>query len=291
MHFINLNRVNHKFLQNLFFYTGYFKDKVKNKVNIDKCKNFVLANVFYEPSTRTSLSFEVAMKKLGGEVINFNKEHSSVKKGESVYDTLKTLETYSDLIVLRHPDKDVIYDLENKINKPIINAGNGAADHPTQALLDLYTINEKFNLENNKINLLFTGDIKYSRTIHSLDYLLKKLYKINIDYFAYPKCNNEDLMNENNTINNFDNIKKYDVIYCTRMQKERFSDNDNIDISKFILNNNIADRMKKDSIIMHPLPRNEEIDIDVDENVRCFYFKQMENGIYLRMALIYNLLF
>ena len=300
MHLINLENINISYLKQIIdLANSYDNDnKLMNKYcgirqKYNKAKGFILANVFFEPSTRTSLSFEVAMKKLGGDVIYFQKDLSSIKKGESVYDTLKTIETYSDIIVLRHPDQKVFDEIQTKINVPLINAGNGAGDHPSQALLDLYTINTHFDIFNyNKysqnIKVLFVGDILHSRTIHSLDFLLSKFNCFSIYYFPYFDCKSEKV-NDDNCINSFENIFEFDIIYCTRIQKERFEKN-NIDISSYILTQEYVNKMKENAIIMHPLPRNEEIPVSIDENHRCVYFEQMNNGIYIRMAIIASLL-
>ena len=281
--------------------------KIKDKENnLNYNINKILINAFFEPSTRTSLSFESAMYKLGGKVINFNKDISSLKKGESINDTLKTLENYGDIMVIRHPDKDLIYDVckSNLLNIPIINGGNGADEHPTQALLDLFTIYEKFNydyLKLNNLKILFVGDIINSRTIHSLIDLLKFFPDNKINLLPYSKIYNPDnnLLNNisitfkqdiNNIIVNTNNIKwdEYDVIYCTRLQKERNTQNDDY-FKNIVIDNDILNKLKKNCMIMHPLPRNDEINPEVDNDERVYYFKQMKNGVYIRMAII-NLL-
>lgn len=291
MHLINLEHMDTKKLFLLFEETWILKNerhKTNNKL-ANRLSDKVLANVFFEPSTRTSLSFEVAMKKLGGNVIYFQKDVSSMKKGESIYDTMKTIECYSDIIVLRHPDKNVIHTLKDVIKKPIINGGNGAGEHPSQALLDLYTIHEHFDIfaPVEKIKILFVGDIKHSRTIHSLYSLLNIFSCFDIFFYPYPDCENEYIQKDN--ISDFSNIDKFDVVYCTRLQKERF-ENNKLDIDKYILNKKIVSKMKKKAIILHPLPRNDEINKDVDEDEHACYFEQMENGIYLRMALLRRML-
>jgi|TARA_Y100000992_G_scaffold239208_1_gene169949 aspartate carbamoyltransferase catalytic subunit len=286
MNLIDLNDITIEIIKTLFYYAKLYKN-INYHIPTTK---YILGNAFFEPSTRTSLSFECAMKKLNGDVINFNKAHSSIIKGESDYDTIKTLEMYSDLLVIRHPDANFIHSLKDKVNIPIINGGNGAGEHPTQALLDLFTIHEHFDIFNTKrrIKILFVGDIKHSRTIHSLYYLLHMFDFFDIYFFCYPYCQNE-YVNEENTVNDFSNIDKFDVVYCTRLQKER-SDNIDIDIKRYILTKNIVSNMKYESIILHPLPRNEEIHTNVDNNKRACYFEQMKNGVYVRMAVIYYLL-
>ncbi len=246
-----------------------------------------LCNCFFEPSTRTSLSFETAMKKLGGNVINFNKDVSSQKKGESDTDTLKTLEQYADIIVLRHPNKEFLYNYQSKCEKIIINGGNGDGEHPTQAILDLYTITKYFDT-NKQIKILFVGDIKHSRTIHSLETLLKSYNEsFIIDYYPYPNCSRDG----DNNIDSFEEINKYDVVYMTRLQKERFESyrkvQSTIESDNYILTPSVVSKMKEDSIILHPLPRNEEIDPSVDECKQAKYFEQTKNGVYVRMAILY----
>ena len=281
--------------------------KYNQNRHVDFMSNKILINAFFEPSTRTSLSFESAMYKLGGKVINFNKDTSSLNKGESINDTLKTLENYGDIIVIRHPDKNIIHDVYDKklLNIPIINGGNGAGEHPSQALLDLYTIYEKYNesFDNlNNLKILFIGDILHSRTVNSLAELLQLFPSIKINILPYndqSTASNELLenisKNHNQNINeiivNKGNIdwKNYDIFYVTRYQKERFTNHDDIN-DDIIINNNILNKMKKDVMIMHPLPRNREISPEIDKNENVYYFKQMENGVYIRMALIYDLL-
>jgi aspartate carbamoyltransferase len=262
-------------------------------------KNLILCNAFFEPSTRTSLSFETAMLKLGGKVINFNPSNSSINKGETFYDTMKTIEQYSDIIVLRHPDKNKIYEAKNFLDIPIINGGNGKHEHPTQALLDLYTISKNFDLKNDSINICFIGDIKHSRTIHSL---INILYIFNVScsihFLCYPSCQPDmkSFQVYNNKfefifIDNLDNIHNYDLIYSSRVQKERFTDDINFDISKYQLNTHNVSKMKPNSIILHALPRNDEISPDIDNDHRSLYFKQLNDGVLIRMSIIYCIIF
>ena len=302
---ISTKNLNINYLHKLFNMTKSIK--YNQNRHVDFMSNKILINAFFEPSTRTSLSFESAMYKLGGKVINFNKDTSSLNKGESINDTLKTLENYGDIIVIRHPDKNIIHDVYDKklLNIPIINGGNGAGEHPSQALLDLYTIYEKYNesFDNlNNLKILFIGDILHSRTVNSLAELLQLFPSIKINILPYndqSTASNELLenisKNHNQNINeiivNKGNIdwKNYDIFYVTRYQKERKTNHDDIN-DDIIINNNILNKMKKDVMIMHPLPRNREISPEIDKNENVYYFKQMENGVYIRMALIYDLL-
>ena len=268
------------YINKIFRITNKLKNT--NNDNSTLLKGFILCNCFFEPSTRTSLSFHSAMLRMGGDVITLNKSSSSIQKGESDYDTLKTIEQYCDIIVIRHPSKEFIFNYASNCSKTIINGGNGDGEHPTQALLDLYTI--KTNFIHEGIKILFVGDIKHSRTIHSLENLLSLYKNIDIDYFPYPSCEKESV----NNITNYDNINKYDVVYMTRLQKERF-DNSNINIDNFILTKDIVKNMKEDAIILHPLPRNEELDVSVDHCKQAKYLdEQMKNGVLIRMAILYH---
>tara|TARA_B100000035_G_C20917762_1_gene517039 strand:- start:6 stop:902 length:897 start_codon:yes stop_codon:yes gene_type:complete len=270
----------------------------ENMENIELCKGKILCNAFFEPSTRTSLSFGCAMKKLGGEVINFNVDKSSIKKGESLNDTMRTLEQFSNIIVLRHPEKGIVEKASNIIDTPIINGGDGDGEHPTQALLDLYTILK--NIKNDKkINVCIIGDIRYSRTIHSLLKIIKKYELLcNIDFLCYPGCEPDDKylseiqeMLKDSSIKIVDNLNEelYDVIYSTRRQKERLGTVD-FNIEKYQINSKKLNNMKEECIIMHPLPRNNEITNDVDLDSRAKYYDQVKNGVYIRMAIICDLL-
>ena len=286
-------------IQKLFDFTDNL-DSLDTSIFNDK----ILVNAFFEPSTRTSLSFECAMKRLGGNVITFNSTSSSLNKGESFEDTISTLSLYGDIMVIRHPEKDKVKYASNISKIPIINGGDGNGEHPSQALLDLYSIYKKFGNNFKTKTILFIGDIKNSRTIHSLINLLNLYPNMKIHFYPYNNdlYPNDDLVNKISKIHSQNkktiiiseldnnNYSNYDIVYCTRLQKER-SDNKIITINdKFIINNEKAEQFKKDMIIMHPLPRNKELSIDVDNNHRCYYFKQMEYGIQLRMGLFYYMI-
>tara|TARA_A100001015_G_C15021262_1_gene728111 strand:- start:535 stop:1416 length:882 start_codon:yes stop_codon:yes gene_type:complete len=281
----------------------YLEKIFKKTTDIIKYKNYylkerkTLVNVFFEPSTRTSLSFERAMYKLGGNVITFNKDFSSMKKGETYEDTIKTLSCYGDIMALRHPVKGAIETASQVSTIPIINAGDGDGEHPTQALLDMYTIYKKFP-KMEKLNILFVGDIKHSRTVHSLVELFALYPRNKLFFLPYHECEpNSDYLftlgvrhsqiTDNMIINKIDlDISDYDVVYMTRMQKERRD----IPVSPdFVLTPEIADQMKKESLIMHAFPRNEELPSSVDSNKRAVYFDQMSYGVYVRMALLEDL--
>ena len=260
-------------------------------------RNKILINVFFEPSTRTSLSFECAMKRLGGDVINFQKDASSLKKGESYEDTIKTLSNYGDIMVLRHPEIGKVALASELIDIPVINGGDGAGEHPTQALLDLYTIYKKFGDSFETKTILFVGDLKNSRTIHSLISLIHLYPEMKIYTLSYPGLEPEEQLLENiskihqqskdSIVFSIDDIdySLFDVVYITRLQKERLKQGEE-GICHFKMTNELANTMKEDAIIMHPLPRNREIDPEVDNNHRCHYFKQMKYGVNVRMAII-----
>tara|TARA_Y100000389_G_C17346142_1_gene455936 strand:- start:118 stop:1026 length:909 start_codon:yes stop_codon:yes gene_type:complete len=262
-----------------------------------KYGNNILINVFYEYSTRTSLSFECAMNKLGGKVITFNKEFSSVHKGETFEDTIRTLMCYGDIMVIRHPEKGIVNKIAEISSIPIINGGDGNNEHPSQSLLDLYTIYKKY--ANNFINktILFVGDILNSRTIHSLIKIINLYPTMKILFlpFSHLDPSKEMIKNIKNIHNQSGNIvlnmhninyNEIDIVYCTRLQKERLEDK-NISLNEdIIINKAFVNKLKKDAIIMHPLPRGKELDIDVDSNNRAYYFKQMEYGVELRMSII-----
>lgn len=261
-------------------------------------KGKILGMMFFEPSTRTKLSFETAMKRLGGECIGFeNTTMSSVSKGESIADTAKMFEAYSDILVIRHELEGVSRFISDIVDVPVINAGDGSSEHPTQTLLDLYTIKKEFGkIDNLKIGII--GDLKYGRTVHSLAYALC-LYNTEM-YFVSPKELQmpEDILHDLEIKNiNFhveEDLKKVvdevDVLYVTRIQKERFRDLDEYIKVKgaYVINKELVEN--KDLIVMHPLPRIDEIASDVDDTKYNKYFEQAYNAIPVRMAILKNLI-
>ena len=273
---------------------------IKKNGCLDILKGKVIGLYFDEASTRTYGSFSSAIQKLGGNVLSLNCNNSSSKKGESLYDTLKCFETYCDLVVIRTSLKNSLGDLEDKIKIPIINAGDGDGEHPTQALLDVFTIREERGTVNNLV-VSIVGDLRYGRTIHSLVRLLSN-YDITFNFVSINELSldNETIKflnykgikyNEYNSIN--DIIEHTDVLYMTRIQKERLN-GENID-ENFVENNlyltqEMLTNAKNNIIIMHPLPRNEEISVNIDNDPRAAYFRQMENGLYIRMALLQSFL-
>ena len=263
----------------------------------DLLKGTILACLFYEPSTRTSASFIAAMSRLGGTVIPITQgvQFSSVSKGESLPDTIRTLESYADVIVLRHPEVGASGIAAKYARKPIINAGDGIGEHPTQALLDLFTIKEELG-QIDGLSVAMVGDLKYGRTVHSLTRLLC-LYDVELS-FVSPEILRLplDIMNEvrarnlpvRETYDVVDVIETTDVLYVTRVQKERFSDLSQYEEVKscYEITPELMERAKEKMIVMHPLPRVGEIHYAVDDDPRAAYFRQMENGMYIRMALL-----
>lgn len=263
----------------------------------DLLKGTVLACLFYEPSTRTSASFIAAMSRLGGTVIPITQgvQFSSVSKGESLPDTIRTLESYADVIVLRHPEEGASEIAAKYARKPIINAGDGVGEHPTQALLDLFTIKEELGAIDG-LSVAMVGDLKYGRTVHSLTRLLC-LYDVELN-FVSPEILRLplDIINEvrarslpvRETYDVADVIENTDVLYVTRVQKERFADLSEYEKVKgcYEITTELMARAKEKMIVMHPLPRVGEIHYTVDDDPRAAYFRQMENGMYIRMALL-----
>ena len=279
------------------------KDIIANKEKYShKCDGKILATLFFEPSTRTRLSHESAMLSLGGKVLGFSEAaSSSAAKGETVSDTIRMVGCYSDIIAMRHPKEGAPYVASLKSTVPIINAGDGGHNHPTQTLTDLLTINcEKGRLDNLTIGLC--GDLKFGRTVHSLitamsRYKNIKFVLISPDELNLPEYIKKDVLERNNieyieTKNIEEYMDKLDILYMTRVQKERFfNEADYIRLKDYyILNKEKLEKAKKDLCIMHPLPRVNEISTDVDDDPRACYFKQALNGKYIRMALILKLL-
>ena len=255
--------------------------------------NKILINVFLESSTRTSVSFETAMYKLGGNVITFNKDKSSINKGETLEDTIKTLSIMGDIMVLRTTETDLVDKIKNIVDIPIINGGDGNGEHPTQALLDYYTIYKyhKNKLKDNKLNILIVGDLDDSRTIHSLVYLLEIMGIDKITFYPYIGKNSKNIYDKYIVINNFDDINHsiIDVVYITRQQKEREIEKNNPN-NNFVFDVKKASKFDKKCIFLHPLPRNNELSTELDKDKRSVYFEQIKNGINVRMALLYELL-
>lgn len=260
----------------------------------------VISSLFFEPSTRTRLSFESAINRLGGRVIGFSDiETTSSTKGETLHDTIKIISNYCDLIVMRHPLEGAAKYASEVSNVPIINAGDGANQHPTQTLLDMYSITKTQGTLNN-LSIALIGDLKYGRTVHSI-IMAMKYFNPTFHFVAPPEL---ALPNEYKNILKENNISFYehtdmqsvlndaDIVYMTRVQKERFSDLMEYEKTKnmYILRNDMLINTKKNMRILHPLPRVNEIQQDVDENPKAYYFEQARNGVFTRQAIISYLL-
>ena len=279
----------------IFEKADYISGHMDEVLRTSPMKSKILATLFYEPSTRTRLSFEASMERLGGSVISMaDSKTSSFAKGETLADTIRIVESYSDIIVIRHPLEGASLLASKFSSKPIINAGDGSGEHPTQTLIDLYTIrNETGGIDDREITIV--GDLKYGRTVHSLILALSR-YNVKINLVSPPSLAlpnyvyngiKEKLNIE--TYNNLDDvISGTDVLYVTRIQKERFVDKNEYYklIGSYKITLNEVNKMKNGSIIMHPLPRVDEIDPAVDYTKNAKYFRQAANGIPVRMSLI-----
>lgn len=268
----------------------------------EKCKGKKLATLFFEPSTRTRLSFEAAMLELGGSVIGFSEANSSsAAKGESVSDTAKTISCYADIIAMRHPKEGAPLVAAQASSIPVINAGDGGHNHPTQTLADLLTISrEKGGFDN--LTVGFCGDLKFGRTVHSLITALSryngiKVVLISPEELKLPSYVKKDILQKNHisyeqTTDLESVMPKLDILYMTRVQRERFfNEEDYLRLKdSYILEPGKLKNAKPDLCIMHPLPRVNEISVAVDDDPRACYFKQVLNGKYIRMALILKLL-
>ena len=278
-------------------------DIIKDRTRYqDVCRHKILATLFFEPSTRTRLSFESAMLSLGGSVLGFSSaSNTSASKGESVSDTISVVSSYSDIIAMRHPKEGAPLVATRKSTVPLINAGDGGHNHPTQTLTDLLTIyREKGRLDN--LTIGFCGDLKFGRTVHSLTKAMSRYKNIKFVFIAPPELKipeylKHDLLDAKNldykeveTIEEV--IEDLDILYMTRVQKERFfNEQDYIRLKDtYILDLKKLEKSKSDLIVMHPLPRVNEIAIEVDDDPRAKYFDQVQNGRFMRMALILKML-
>ncbi|MCF8357980.1 MAG: aspartate carbamoyltransferase [Prolixibacteraceae bacterium] len=285
-----------EYLQIMEMAKGFEKNPNQNLL-----KGKVVATLFFEPSTRTRLSFETAINRLGGKIIGFtDSSSSSVTKGETLHDTIRMVSNYADLIVMRHPLEGSARYASQISKVPIINAGDGANQHPTQTLLDMYSIiKTQGRLDN--INIFMVGDLKYGRTVHSLLMALSVFENPIFNFIAPPELAMPDEYKRFLTskgIRYFEHreftgiISEADIIYMTRVQKERFTDP--IEYEKvrnvYILRNKMLQQTKPTLKILHPLPRVNEINEDVDSNPKAYYFTQAENGVYTRQAIISHIM-
>jgi len=293
---LSVKQFNRNDIQYIFEVAHEMSGMVRRVGTFDLLKGKILTNLFYEPSTRTSSSFTSAMERLGGSVIPINEvRYSSVSKGESLPDTIRTLECYADVIVLRHPEMGSAALAAQYARKPLINAGDGAGEHPTQALLDLFTISEELKRLDG-LTITMVGDLKYGRTVHSLARLLT-LFDVKINYVSpdilrMPAEIMAEVADSDTPQAEYRDLDpvlaESDVIYVTRVQKERFENPEEYEQVKgaYVINREIMSKAKEEMIVMHPLPRVTEISMDVDDDPRAAYFRQMEYGLYTRMALL-----
>jgi len=296
MDILSVKQFNHQDLDIIFDVARDMREMVDRQGAVDVLKGKLLANLFYEPSTRTSSSFTAATQRLGGNVIQINNvTFSSVSKGEELRDTIRTMGSYSDAIVLRHPDEGSADIAAEVSEKPIINAGDGIGEHPTQALLDIFTIVEELGTIDG-LTVTMLGDLKYGRTVHSLAKLLAlydvKLHFVAPDLLKAPNALVDSLIESGvgpcKHVDLDSIISETDVLYVTRVQQERFVDQsvyEKVNRS-YAVNIDTMDIAKERMIVMHPLPRVDEISRAVDEDPRAAYFRQMEYGMYVRMALL-----
>ncbi|XP_018117662.1 CAD protein isoform X2 [Xenopus laevis] len=298
-HILTVKQFSKDQMSHLFNVAHTLRILVQKERNLDMLKGKVMASMFFEASTRTSSSFAAAMQRLGGSVLSFCETTSSSQKGESLIDSVQTMSCYSDVLVVRHPEPGAVELAAKHCRKPVINAGDGVGEHPTQALLDIFTIREELGTVNGMI-ITMVGDLKHGRTVHSLACLLTQ-YRVTLRYVT-PRS----LRMPSNIIHfvaskgikqeEFESIEEAlpdtDVLYMTRIQKERFNSSDeyNACFGQFILTPHIMTRAKKRMVVMHPMPRVNEISFEVDSDPRAAYFRQAENGMYIRMALLATVL-
>ena len=282
-------------INEIFTQSDRMLENINTGQKVKDMSSKILATLFYEPSTRTRLSFESAMERLGGSIISMaDSRSSSSSKGETLADTVRIVESYSDIIVIRHPLEGAALLASKFSSKPVINAGDGSGEHPTQTLIDLYTIHRELGAIDGK-TITIIGDLKYGRTVHSLLSALSR-YNVNVNLvspesLALPKHVYREIKGKLD-IKLSDSVEKFlpetDILYVTRIQKERFTDKNEYAklIGSYKITSKEAEMLRQGSIIMHPLPRVDEISPDVD-NMKCAkYFKQAYYGVPVRMALI-----
>ena len=290
------NQFSKKEIDTIIKAAAYFEKELKKKDSFNLLKGKILATLFFEPSTRTRLSFEAAMQRLGGGVVSLGSvESSSVAKGETLVDTVRTVSQYADVIVLRHPRTGSAKEAADATPVPIINAGDGTGQHPTQAILDIYTIYKELgSLKNLKVSMV--GDLKNGRTVHALVELLSlfggRLYFVSPSLLRMPGEITSELKGKGIEVVETEDFKEAasqsDLIYMTRIQKERFSDLSEYERVKgsYVIDRKFLDALNKKITILHPLPRVDEISADVDDYPGAAYFRQMRNGVFTRMALL-----
>ena len=294
---LSVDQFNREKISYIFSRAREMREMVTRVGTADLLKGYILACLFYEPSTRTSSSFIAAMERLGGSVIPITSgvKFSSVSKGETLADTVRTLEQYADAIVLRHPEIGSAQTAADYASVPVLNAGDGAGEHPTQALLDLFTIREELG-QVDGLKVAMVGDLRNGRTVHSLTKLLTQ-YHVSLR-FVSPEILRLPLTIMNKVIDAgldvrethdvADVIENADVLYVTRVQKERFSDLAQYEEVKdhYEITTELMEKAKEKMVVMHPLPRVGEIHYAVDHDSRAAYFRQVQNGMFIRMALL-----
>ncbi|XP_028253992.1 multifunctional protein CAD [Parambassis ranga] len=298
-HILSVRQFSKEQISHLFNVAHTLRLMVQKERSLEILKGKVMASMFYEVSTRTSSSFAAAMQRLGGSVVHFCESTSSSQKGESLADSVQTMSCYADVLVLRHPTPGAVESASRHCRKPVINAGDGVGEHPTQALLDVFTIREELGTVNG-MTITMVGDLKHGRTVHSLAKLLTQ-YRITLRYVApknlhMPAEIISYVASKGIKQEEFDSIEEAlpetDVLYMTRIQKERFASEEEYKacFGQFILTPHIMTVAKKKMVVMHPLPRVNEISAEVDTDPRAAYFRQAENGMYIRMALLATVL-
>jgi len=292
---ISSKNVTSKYIENLFKKADTFKQT--NYVN--KWSNKVMVNASFDMDANACLSFESAMSRLGGRVINYHSDNSHTNRYGSFQDTIQRLSTYGDIMALHQDESELFQYADENISIPIINAGSPNGDNVIQGLTDLYTIWSNFKMDENFVKILFVGDVKQCNSINSLLHLLSNFIRIKINFLPYKDkephysilyhvgITNEQILDD--IIVDIDDVYfgDYDVIYCAPMQSE---ENNHVRTPEFIVNQELLKNMTNDAIIMHPFPRNRELSTDLDEDERSKYFQQLQNGLYIRMALIDNIL-
>ncbi|XP_078362371.1 multifunctional protein CAD-like isoform X2 [Oculina patagonica] len=294
-HILSASKFNKNQLHYLFNVAHYMRLIVQREGGLDLLKGRVMASLFYEVSTRTSSSFAAAMQRLGGSVIFMKENDSSAKKGESLADSVQVMSSYCDVVVIRHPQPGAVQQAAEHCRKPVINAGDGVGEHPTQALLDVFTIREEIGTVNG-LTVTMVGDLKNGRTVHSLAKLLC-LYNVTLRYVSPAALRMPDSVKEyvrskgiqqEEFLNLMDALRDTDVLYVTRIQRERFDNQEEYDrvFGSYVITPQILTEAKEKMVVMHPLPRVNEISVEVDSDPRAAYFRQAEYGMYIRMALL-----
>jgi len=290
------NQFSKKDIDTIIKVASELEKELKNKDSLNLLKGKILATLFYEPSTRTRLSFEAAMQRLGGGIIGMGSvESSSVAKGETLADTVRTVSQYADVIVIRHPRTGSAKEAADVTPIPVINAGDGTGQHPTQALLDIYTIRKETGSLKN-LTIAMVGDLKNGRTVHALAEILSlfgaRLYFVSPGSLRMPAEITSNLKAKKIGIVETEDMMEAaaasDLVYMTRIQKERFSDLSEYERVKgsYVINEEFLKRLKKKITILHPLPRVDEINPEVDAYPGAAYFRQVRNGVFIRMALL-----